>query len=488
MHVKINWTPRTILAVAVFGLLGIVTSVRAEQPPAAGETTAGTKEVSPVAAGLAPAPAAASTDQSAQTPALPPVPATGLPDTISGGAQVGGPSTSTAGGPRAPIGPAPAVEMPSERDMPVMNLPRETAVENPLGRAAAFSGTAIGGYGELTLNAPSNGSAVVDLRRMVLYVGHNFSDRIRFYSEIEIEHAISSAEDQGETEVEQAYLDGLITHRFNLRGGLILMPVGIINVYHEPPTFNGVDRPDVDVLLIPSTWREPGFGAFGELTDGLTYQLYLVNGFNANGFRSDTGIGDGHQEGQLAAARDFGGVLRLAFEPRLATIFGVSAYAATSGNSLRSTVGNVPVALVEADGRTRIRGFTARGQVAATFMGDSAALNRALAAGSTEQMAAVPVASRMVGGYVEAGYDLLRFFLPTSEQELTLFGRFDYVNTQSRVPAGFIANPGFKRYAYTAGLVYRPLPYVALKGDYRRREFGAGSGFNELAGAITWMF
>src|SRR4029077_4447862 len=124
-------------------------------------------------------------------------------------------------------------------------------------------------------------------------------------------HAISSADDQGEVEIEQAYLDGLFGRRLNLRGGLIIMPVGIINVYHEPPTFNGVDRPEVDVLIIPSTWREPGFGIFCELATGLTYQLYLVNGFNANGFTAETGVADGHQEAQLAAARDFGGVLRL---------------------------------------------------------------------------------------------------------------------------------------------------------------------------------
>ena len=180
--------------------------------------------------------------------------------------------------------PGPSVELPPERDMPAMNLPRESAVENPLGRAPALSGTAIGGYGELTLNAPSNAPAVVDLRRFVLYVGHNFNEHLRFYSEVEVEHAIASSSDQGEVEIEQAYLDGLFGRRLNLRGGLIIMPVGIINVYHEPPTFNGVDRPDVDVLIIPSTWREPGFGIFGELATGLNYQLYLVNGFNASGF------------------------------------------------------------------------------------------------------------------------------------------------------------------------------------------------------------
>src|SRR5581483_10021703 len=107
---------------------------------------------------------------------------------------------------------------------------------------------------------------------------------------------VVSAEDQGEFEVEQAYLDGLFGRRLNLRAGLIIMPVGIINVYHEPPTFNGVDRPEVDRLVIPSTWREPGLGIFGELAPGVEYQAYLVNGFNANGFTAQSGLAEGHQE------------------------------------------------------------------------------------------------------------------------------------------------------------------------------------------------
>jgi len=218
--------------------------------------------------------------------------------------------------PPAPAAPGPAVDLPPDRDMPTTALPRETAIENPLNGAAAVTGTAIGGYGELTLNAPANSPAIVDLRRFVLFIGHNFSDRLRFYSEVEIEHAVSSAEDQGEVEVEQAYLDALLTRGVNLRGGLILMPVGIINIYHEPPTFNGVDRPEVDTLIIPSTWREPGFGIFGELSTGLSYQLYLVNGLNAAGFTAETAVADGHQEAMNAAARDFGGVGRLSYEPR----------------------------------------------------------------------------------------------------------------------------------------------------------------------------
>jgi len=385
-----------------------------------------------------------------------------------------------------PAAPGPIMELPPERDMPSTALPRETPIENPLGGAPAINGTAVGGYGELTLNAPSNAPAVVDLRRFVLFVGHNFTDRIRFYSEVEVEHAVSSADDAGEVEIEQAYVDGLVSRRLNLRAGLILMPVGIINIYHEPPTFNGVDRPEVDTLIIPSTWREPGFGIFGELTTGLAYQLYLINGLNANGFTAEAAVADGHQEGMLAAARDFGAVGRLTYEPMLATIIGMSGYFATSGNSLRQTVGKVPVGLWEVDARTRYRGFTARAEIAMLFIGETAALNQALAA--NEPTASLPVAKRSQGGYLEAGYDLMRLACPTSDQSVTVFSRFDYANTQASVAAGLTPDEALIRYVWTAGLVYRPIPQIALKGDYRRHWFGAGPGYNELAAALAWMF
>jgi hypothetical protein len=420
----------------------------------------------------------------APLPVVPPAPETNL---------VAPPAAPAPGQPAdraAPDTGSPALELPAERDMPQMTLPRETAIENPLRQITSASATAIGGYGELTLNAPSIGPSVIDLRRLVLFVGHNFTDRIRFYSELEVEHAVASSDDQGEFEVEQAYLDGLFNRHFNLRGGLIIMPVGIINVYHEPPTFNGVDRPDVDTLVIPSTWREAGLGAFGEITTGLSYQAYLVTSFDANGFTAESGIAEGHQEAQLAYAKDVGVVARLTYEPILATVFGVSGYASTSGNELRDKgVGRVPLTLVEADARTRTRGFTARAELAFLFIGDTEALNQTFAtAGTPDQMGAVAVASQLRGGYLEVGYNLLRLAAPASDQDLTLFFRYDYANTQASVAPGFTANPAFIHYTETVGLVYRPIPEIGLKADYRRHELGAGPSYNEFASAITWMF
>ncbi len=378
------------------------------------------------------------------------------------------------------------MELPPERDMPSTALPRETPIENPLGGAPAINGTAVGGYGELTLNAPSNAPAVVDLRRFVLFVGHNFTDRIRFYSEVEVEHAVSSAEDAGEVEIEQAYVDGLLSRRLNLRAGLILMPVGIINIYHEPPTFNGVDRPEVDTLIIPSTWREPGFGIFGELTTGVAYQLYLINGLNANGFTAETAVADGHQEGMLAAARDFGAVGRLTYEPMLATILGVSGYFATSGNSLRATVGNVPVGLWEIDARTRYRGFTARAEFAMLFIGETAALNQALAA--NDPTVSLPVAKRSQGGYLEAGYDLMRLLLPDdrSERDAVQPLRLRQHAGQRRRRAD--ARRGVPPLRHHGRSRLPPDPADRAQGRLPPARFGAGPGYNELAAALAWMF
>ena len=387
----------------------------------------------------------------------------------------------------------PTIQVAPEQEQPATSLTREAPVENALGVAQAPVGSAIGGYGELTLNAPfgdgaASQSSTIDLRRVVLFFGHNFTERLRFYSELEIEHAVSSSEDQGEVEIEQAFLDGLVTRGLNLRGGVILMPVGIVNVYHEPPTFNGVDRPDVDQFVVPSTWREPGIGIFGELTPTLRYQLYLVNGMNANGFTAESAIREGHQEAQLAYAGDVGAVGRLDWEPHAGTVLGFSAYTATSSNHLPSSVGRVPVTLLEADARFRRGGFSARAELAFLFIGDASELNTALAAMPDADTNALPVSSQSRGGYVEAAYDLLRLLAPERSESLTLFGRFDYVDTQADVPAGFDARKEFVRYTPTFGLTFKPIPQIALKLDYRRHEFGAGPGYNEIASAITWMF
>jgi hypothetical protein len=380
---------------------------------------------------------------------------------------------------------------------PKIDLPRESQIEVPLDQPA-MSGTAVGGYGELTVNAPSNGDPVVDMRRLVLYVGHNFNSHLRFYGELEVEHAITSAEDQGEFEVEQAFLDWVQWKPFNLRAGLILMPVGIINVYHEPPTFNGVDRPLTDELIIPSTWREPGAGFFGEWR-GLRYQAYAVNGFNAKGFTASAGLHDGHQEAQLAIGKDWGIVARVEYffpfllSRQVSANFGMSYYFANADQGAAELGGNIPVHLLEADLRLQTRGAELRAEIASVWIGGIHRLNAALqAAAPFGEPPDGPVAHQLLGGYVEVGYNVLHRLHLKLGTQLVPFLRYEHVDTQYSLPMDLARAPGNQRDVLTVGLTFRPIPEVALKFDYQHfwtdADMAADASIDSYNAGLAFMF
>jgi hypothetical protein len=403
----------------------------------------------------------------------------------------------------------PQLTLPSDEVQPgiprpkALQLPRENQIEVPLSEPA-MQGTAVGGYGEITVNAPSNGPAVVDMRRLVLYFGHNFNQHIRFYSELEVEHAVTSAEDKGEFEVEQAFLDWVQWHALNFRAGIIIVPVGIINVYHEPPTFNGVDRPLTDQLVIPSTWREPGAGVFGEYA-GIRYQAYAVNGFNAKGFNATTGLREGHQEGSLAFGQDWGIALRadyllpFLYKAGISADVGASFYYANADQGqpeFRGSQGDsVPVTLVEADLRMKTRGFELRAEIASVWIGGIHRLNRGLADIAMADMVPFdgPVSHQLIGGYVEAGYDVLHPFKLVSARQLVPFLRYEHVDTQYDVAADLGGRvPGNKQDVLTAGLTFRPISEIALKFDYQHfwtdATDPAKSSFDSWNFGLAFMF
>src|SRR5689334_21325191 len=163
----------------------------------------------------------------------------------------------------------------------------------------------LSGYMEIHLNKVEDLPAEADLHRFVLMVGHSFSDRIKFWSEVEVEHAfVEGEEESGEVAVEQAYIDLAIHRRFNVRAGMVLTPIGILNERHEPPTFHGVERTFVDTVIIPTTWRDVGVGLFGDLGRGFSYKTYVMPGLNAIGFSAEEGIAEGRQQGSHADASD----------------------------------------------------------------------------------------------------------------------------------------------------------------------------------------
>ena len=147
---------------------------------------------------------------------------------------------------------------------------------------AALSNTRLWGYGEINYSRPSREGrrAQADLARAVFGIGYAFDSRTEFNSEYEIEHAVASASDSGEFEVEQFYVDRQISEAATLRAGLFLMPFGLLNEHHEPTIFYGVHRNFVETLIVPSTWREGGFNVHGDTRRGLSWNVGLTTGFD----------------------------------------------------------------------------------------------------------------------------------------------------------------------------------------------------------------
>jgi hypothetical protein len=149
-----------------------------------------------------------------------------------------------------------------------------------------FNKTTLGGYGELHYNALNDQKGTsdtdkIDFHRFVLFVNHEYSDNLRFVSELELEHSIAGEDKAGEIELEQAYIQYDLTDKTSISAGLFIIPVGIMNETHEPPTFYGVERNPVEKNIVPATWWEGGAMVTHEITDGLTLDLAGHSGLKA---------------------------------------------------------------------------------------------------------------------------------------------------------------------------------------------------------------
>jgi len=142
-----------------------------------------------------------------------------------------------------------------------------------------LSDTTIGGYGELHYNN-NDSKTEIDFHRFVLFFGHEFTNKLRFFSEFELEHSIAGEGKAGEVELEQAFIEYDVSKSVTATAGMFLIPIGIINETHEPPTFFGVERNPVEKNIIPATWWEAGAAFNYKPTGGLSFDAAITSGLN----------------------------------------------------------------------------------------------------------------------------------------------------------------------------------------------------------------
>jgi hypothetical protein len=374
-----------------------------------------------------------------------------------------------------------ARELTDERRRALGVAPSAAATYRRAGEGVSFAG-----YGEMLLenfaseNQAGAGGAPttrLDFLRAIVYAGYRFNDRFLFNSEIEFEHG---GEEVG---VEFAYLDYLINNNLTLRGGMMLLPLGLTNEFHEPTVFIGTHRPETERRIIPSTWHENGAGLLGTFGP-VNFRTYVVNGLNASGFTS-AGIRGGRQGGAEANAEDVAFAGRLDVTPVPGIFAGVSLYAGGSGQGEIETASGATPAIgttvVDVHGQAQIRGFDVRALFAQTSVDGAGDLSRALRLSATS-----PVAERMRGEYIQLGYNVLsQLNTPLS---LMPFVRYEHIDTQHRVPAGFTRDRSRDADFKTLGVELKPIPNVVVKTDYQWVTNEAGTGRNQFSVNLGYAF
>ncbi len=379
--------------------------------------------------------------------------------------------------------------------------------------------TVLGGYAQLNINALSSGpgddgGAINDfatqatVRRLVVFIAHTFNEDLRFYTELEWEHAIACRNCVGAVEIEQAFLEWDLVKSastppaMTLRSGLVLIPIGILNQWHEPPIFHGVDRARLEETLIPSTWRELGAGVVGELRPGLSYEAYLTTGLDPLRFQPGA-IGGGRGNGGLVSLDSLMLSGRLELEPFLGFLVGVSGiYGETGGlpfsperfadantTPVRLTL---PLAVVEADARVRRNGLEARALVVSMHYPNAADLMAAQRVDGSPTIVLPDatkgaIATWMTGAQLELAYDVFHPFAFT-EAQLLPFVRLEYIDAQAEVPSPFLGDGSLRTKELTMGLSYRPIQQVVLKLDGQLRNRQVGNDEVQLNAGLGLMF
>ncbi len=342
----------------------------------------------------------------------------------------------------------------------------EQATQKTASRSSWADKTKIGGYGEIhynNINLDSGGNFnQINFSRFVLLFGHEFTDKIRFFSELEVENAVVSSDsgDPGEVEVEQGYVDFDINSYATARAGLFLVPVGILNETHEPTTFYGVERNIVEAQIIPTTWREGGAGVRGQFGSGWSYDAAFTSGLkvptdagNSDAFR----IRRGRQELAEAVANDpaYTGRLKWTGIPgvELAATFqyqnDLTQGVGPAGTSSSATLFETHAVVNK--GPFGLRALYARWDL----NGDSA--NFATGADGAGR-------DQQTGWYIEPSFKIT--------PKIGIFARYSEADNR----AGSNGPSDSKLKQANAGFNYWPYEDVVLKFDYQNQSGGEGGG------------
>ncbi|HVY08029.1 MAG TPA: hypothetical protein VHB46_18790 [Burkholderiales bacterium] len=374
---------------------------------------------------------------------------------------------------------------------PAATSPAPAAASAPAPVAAAPAAeshepaTVIFSYGEVNYNRPTKHTqdTQFDMRRFVIGLQHRFDDVNKVVTELEVEHAVTSADDPGEVEVEQAYIEHLINPTWSARGGLILVPAGLLNEKHEPTNYYGVERNFVETAIIPTTWREGGLQVVGNFDNGLTWQTGLGTGFDLNKWDAtstegaESPLGSIHQELALAKGHDVSVYTALNWRGVPGLLVGGSIFTGNATQAQAVTTSRITLWDLHTrwtPGRWDLSALYARGTISNT-----AELNTPLVGSLTL------IPESFYGWYTQAAYQLWTH----NDYVLSPFVRWEQFNTASSfadLGQGLTPDPAKTERVVTVGANFKVSPGIVLKADYQK--FRENEDNNRFDLGLGWSF
>ncbi|MCC7403161.1 MAG: hypothetical protein IT288_02080 [Bdellovibrionales bacterium] len=343
------------------------------------------------------------------------------------------------------------------------------------------SALSIGGYGEVVYTDTKSGTDSTDAYRLVPYIGYRFAEDLIFNAEIEFEHGGANAggAGKGEAIIEFAYLDFLLSNQFKIRAGHVLIPVGLINLLHEPTNFPTVQRPEVEKNIIPSTWHENGVLAYGDWGP-VHYYLGAVNSGDAAKFSKSSWIRGTRQKGAEAKAEDFSYVLRLDSNSLNDLTVGGSLFSGKTSQG-NDSLGEAEVRLGEVHATFKAHNWEFMALYAAGELSDTDKIRTTLSS--------APVMGAKVSGYYAwLGYDLMRVLKPASLSKLPIFVSHESYNLHEEVESGQTIDPALEKVITTVGLNYKPVTNVVVKANYQFRSNENETEADRFELGLGWIF
>ena len=313
--------------------------------------------------------------------------------------------------------------------------------------------------------------------RLVPFIYAEIASNLVFSTEIDFEYG-GNVDKSGELKIEFAVVDYTLSESMSIRSGIILLPIGRFNLYHDSPVNDFTERPLVDRYIIPSTFMESGAGIFGTLYPSgnsvLGYELYIVNGIDSAPVNG--GVRSARPDLKSDANKAKSIVGRVSYSPFLGLDLGGSLYTGRWDTAAESAGSALGISIAAFDWSYTMGALQLIGEVARTSYDVTAA-----------------VQGTGLGGYGQLnyhfGYGLIK---SNPESVFTASIRIGQIDFNEH--AG--DNDGSDQRRISLGLNFRPVERTAYKLSYLwnvKRDHGATSysgddGFSQIRASVATYF